>query len=507
MFRLTIRVFRGLEPLRYIPFSKTREEAITAVSDFRAGQLLSPAVDATVKDKDVLDTHGTTPFRQTYLPFWTAEATVNAQVIGEVGFYYYVTVTRGKSTAVERRTRWVHGHVSLDGIKLTKKQHKLMWVYGDYHYNRKLVRKCLFQTPVGQLWERTKKFGTKPFKADLPEGAKVEMDPFEMNDHSARKILAERIEQEMAERSGSRFRAKYSCDDYRVKDITLDIKWEGIAGVLVPMFVYEHRWSETLYRVFVCGTSASTSGRPFRSIPKVCAVTAGTSTIFTAMIGIITKTAAIAPWLLVVPIVTSSTAALVTWYERKNSDPTTVGLQDRQTYGCETTTKMDRAVRQLQKRLLHAGMVLPRRVHQPGVEGKTAEQAKQADSTDMVVTKTKVRVRFTNRSLTDTDDTSLAPEDGTTLVPKLTGSEDLVEFDDDSDDDGDDKAVVLSDKLVCLLKIDATDGSVITFEEVRRKYLLTCIELHPDHADSADAKEAFIELREEWQRWSATAKK
>eukprot|EP01006_Ploeotia_vitrea_P048041 TRINITY_DN67189_c7_g1_i1.p2 TRINITY_DN67189_c7_g1~~TRINITY_DN67189_c7_g1_i1.p2 ORF type:complete len:223 (-),score=36.70 TRINITY_DN67189_c7_g1_i1:123-791(-) len=222
------------------------------------------------------------------------------------------------------------------------------------------------------------------------------------------------------------------------------------------------------------------------------------------MIGIFTKTAALAPWLLAVPLAMSSTAALVTWYERKSSDPATVGLQDRKTYSSETTTRMDRAVRQLQKRLLHTGMVLPRRHHVPGVEGKTAEQAKQADSTDMVVTKTKVKVHFTNRSLSDTDDTSLAPEDGATLVPKLTGDEDLVEFDDDSDDDGDDKA---ADKLVCLLKIDATDGSVITFEEVRRKYLLTCIELHPDHADSADAKEAFIELREEWQRWSATAKK
>ncbi len=185
-----------------------------------------------------------------YAPYWTFDAQLSADYIGQRGDYYYVSVpysttVNGKSvmkTRQERRTRWtpaggfIQGFVDDTLIKASKQRSGVI-PRAVAHWN--LERLQPFDTSF------LAGFVTEKYTIPLKDG------------HIA------------ANKEANNIATRWACrdiggDTQRVSSIDMTLTDETFKHILLPVYVSAYRFKEKRYNFFVNGQTGAVSGqRPY----------------------------------------------------------------------------------------------------------------------------------------------------------------------------------------------------------------------------------------------------
>ena len=185
-----------------------------------------------------------------YLPYWTFDAQLKADYVGERGTYYYETVSytaleNGKHvrrTRQERRTRWQYASGSISGfiddtIVNASRQH------------RGVVPRGVTSWDLSML---------KPFDNSYLSGFITEKYTLPLKDGNAESHEEARKIAEL-----------WACQDIggdtqRVHSLQPELSEETFKHILVPLFVSTYKYKDKVYHFYINGQSGVTAGdRPY----------------------------------------------------------------------------------------------------------------------------------------------------------------------------------------------------------------------------------------------------
>jgi DNA-directed RNA polymerase subunit RPC12/RpoP len=181
-----------------------------------------------------------------YSPYWTFDANLSANYIGQRGQYYYVTRTVGsgknRRTVTERKTRWYPASGSISGFiddTLTKasKQRSGIIPRKTARWDLKLLR---------------------PFDSSYLSGFITEKYTIPLKDGH---LEAEKAAHDIAVRWAKR---DIGGDTQRVSSIDMTLSDETFKHILLPIYISAYKFKGKRYNFFVNGQSGAISGqRPY----------------------------------------------------------------------------------------------------------------------------------------------------------------------------------------------------------------------------------------------------
>ncbi|OAD90497.1 DNA helicase PriA [Aequorivita soesokkakensis] len=184
--------------------------------------------------------------RGLYAPYWTFDAQLYADYIGQRGEYYYVTKTVGsgknKRTVQERRTHWYPASGSVSGFvddTLIKASNQKTGIIPQNvaRWNLKML---------------------KPFDSGYLSGFVTEKYTIPLLDgHNESNKVAESIADSWARRD-------IGGDTQQVSSINMKLSDETFKHILLPVYISTYKFKGKRYNFFVNGQSGTISGqRPY----------------------------------------------------------------------------------------------------------------------------------------------------------------------------------------------------------------------------------------------------
>lgn len=181
-----------------------------------------------------------------YSPYWTFDANLFANYVGQRGQYYYVTKTVGsgnnKRTVNERRTRWYPASGSIIGFiddTLTKASKQRSGIIP-----KKIAR-----------WDFKL---LKPFDSGYLTGFVTEKYTIPLKDGH---LEAENVAHDIAVRWAKR---EIGGDTQKVSSIDITLSDETFKHILLPVYISAYKYKGKRYNFFVNGQSGAISGqRPY----------------------------------------------------------------------------------------------------------------------------------------------------------------------------------------------------------------------------------------------------
>ncbi|MFS4454547.1 DNA helicase PriA [Maribacter sp. 2304DJ31-5] len=187
-----------------------------------------------------------------YLPYWTFDAKLIGEYIGQRGDYYYVTETyrdsNGKAQKRQRRkTRWTNTSGTVSGfiddtLVKASKQQKGRIPAKVAHWNLKLLQ------PFNSSFLRG--FVTEKYTIPLKEGH----------------LVAEKEGERIAERWS---RQKIGGDTQRITNLQYSLFDETFKHILLPVYISSYRYNDQEYRFYINGQTGTVSGRRPYSFWKI----------------------------------------------------------------------------------------------------------------------------------------------------------------------------------------------------------------------------------------------
>ncbi len=182
-----------------------------------------------------------------YLPYWTFDAQLYADYVGERGDYYYVTETYRDSdgntrTRQKRRTSWSHASGNVSGfvddtLVVASKQRAGRVPSKIARWDLKKLQPFHSGFLAG--------FVTEKYTTTLKEG-------YEDSKEEARAIATSWARQDIG------------GDEQRVSSIDMELTEETFKHILLPVFVSAYKYNGKEYNFFVNGESGALSGkRPY----------------------------------------------------------------------------------------------------------------------------------------------------------------------------------------------------------------------------------------------------
>jgi len=181
-----------------------------------------------------------------YSPYWTFDANLFANYVGQRGQYYYVTKTVGsgnnKRTVTERRTRWYPASGSINGF------------IDDTTTKASKQRSGIIPRKIAQ-WDLKL---LKPFDSSYLAGFVTEKYTIPLKDGH---LEAEKVAHDTAVRWAKR---DIGGDTQRVSTIDMTLSDETFKHILLPIYISAYNYNGKRYNFFVNGQSGTISGqRPY----------------------------------------------------------------------------------------------------------------------------------------------------------------------------------------------------------------------------------------------------
>jgi hypothetical protein len=229
-----------------LPFAVPGERARAAINAWISSLWWAP--------NDFLRSKAEDRLSGVYLPYWTFDSATFTSYTGQRGEHYWVTVGTGKNRRRERRTRWypASGNFSrffddvlvVASAGLPDKQVLQLEPWP--------LHECL---PFTQ--EVLAGYLVKKYDVELPDGFKF-----------ARSRIDAALEADVRQRIGG--------DVQRIHSIDTHHDACTFKHVLLPVWMYAHRYKGETYRIIVNATTGEVQGeRPYSAIKIIFAVLAG----------------------------------------------------------------------------------------------------------------------------------------------------------------------------------------------------------------------------------------
>ena len=227
-------------PGAVLPFQKDQKKAHAIFKNWVAGLWWAP----NDLKKAALDPQNT---KGLYCPYWTFDAQLVADYVGQRGDYYYVTVSytnnKGqRSTRQERRTRWSPARGTISG-------------FVDDTLIKASKQKAGVIPRAVALWNLK---SLQPFNSSYLAGFVTEKYTIPLKDGHLK-----------ANKEAKNIATRWACrdiggDTQRVSSLDMRLSDETFKHILLPVYVSAYKFKEKRYNFFVNGQTGAVSGqRPY----------------------------------------------------------------------------------------------------------------------------------------------------------------------------------------------------------------------------------------------------